>query len=218
MKLSENTISILKSFTSINPSIYINRGSKLRTISLRKDILAEAEVEDQFEKPFGIYDLNQFLSVLSLFDKPELEFSDSYLTISDKDSSVVYGYADAGIIVQPPEKKISLPDTVVEFELSNSVLKRTVNAASILQLPNWTVTGDEEKVSIVVGNEGNKSSNQFKNVVGKTDLKFNLIFKVENLKFIDDTYDVAISAAGISKFASKNGKIVYYVATESKNK
>jgi hypothetical protein len=215
MKISENTLSILKSFTSINPSIYINKGNKLRTISLRKDILAEATVEDKFEHAFGIYDLNQFISALSLFSEPNLEFDSNYLTISNKDSSIIYGYADSAIIVQPPDKTISLPDTIVEFKLTPEVLKKTINAASILQLPHWTVVGDKKSVTIVVGDTRSKSSNVFKQVVGETDVKFKLNFKVENLKFINDTYDVSISEAGISHFVGSSGKIEYFVATES---
>ena len=82
MKLSENTISILKNFASINQSILIKSGSKIRTMPKLKTILAQAEVEEVFPKDFAIYDLNQFLNGLSLHQDPELDFSnDNYLVI-----------------------------------------------------------------------------------------------------------------------------------------
>jgi len=216
MNISTNTLSVLKSFTSINPSLYINSGNVIKTISPQKTIIGRAEVDDSFDVPFGIYDLNQFLSTVSIFESPDFEFSDRSVEIKNGVSSVTYGYADANMIMQAPEKDLDLPDTVVEFELKDAVFKKTMQAASVLQLPNWSVIGAGGDVTLVVGNSKDESSNTFRHVVGSTDLDFELVFKVENLRFMPADYNVKISSKGISHFSTNGGKLQYYIATESR--
>ena len=216
MNISTNTLSVLKSFTSINPSLYVNSGNVIKTISPQKTIIGRAEVDDSFDVPFGIYDLNQFLSTVSIFDSPDFEFSDRSVEIKNGVSSVTYGYADANMIMQAPEKDLDLPDVVVEFELKDEVFKKTMQAASVLQLPNWSVIGAGGDVTLVVGNSKDESSNTFRHVVGSTDLDFELIFKVENLRFMPADYNVKISSKGISHFSTNGGKLQYYIATESR--
>jgi len=216
MNISTNTLSVLKSFTSINPSLYVNSGNVIKTISPQKTIIGRAEVDDSFDVPFGIYDLNQFLSTVSIFESPDFEFSDRSVEIKNGMSSVTYGYADANMIMQAPEKDLDLPDVVVEFELKDEVFKKTMQAASVLQLPNWSVIGAGGDVTLVVGNSKDESSNTFRHVVGSTDLEFELIFKVENLRFMPADYNVKISSKGISHFSTNGGKLQYYIATESR--
>ena len=125
MKLSDKTISVLKNFSSINQSILFKEGSKLRTISLMKNILAEATVTEEFAKDFGIYDLNQFLNGLSVHQSPELDFTnEGYVMIREGDSRSKYFFADPNVIVTPPEKEITLPSEDVCFELSTAVLEK----------------------------------------------------------------------------------------------
>ena len=216
MNISTNTLSVLKSFTSINPSLYVNSGNVIKTISPQKTIIGRAEVDDSFDVPFGIYDLNQFLSTVSIFESPDFEFSDRSVEIKNGVSSVTYGYADANMIMQAPEKDLDLPDVVVEFELKDEVFKKTMQAASVLQLPNWSVIGAGGDVTLVVGNSKDESSNTFRHVVGSTDLDFELFFKVENLRFMPADYKVKISSKGISHFSTNGGKLQYYIATESR--
>ena len=216
MNISTNTLSVLKSFTSINPSLYVNSGNVIKTISPQKTIIGRAEVDDSFDVPFGIYDLNQFLSTVSIFESPDFEFSDRSVEIKNGVSSVTYGYADANMIMQAPEKDLDLPDVVVEFELKDEVFKKTMQAASVLQLPNWSVIGAGGDVTLVVGNSKDESSNTFRHVVGSTDLDFELVFKVENLRFMPADYNVKISSKGISHFSTNGGKLQYYIATESR--
>jgi len=216
MNISTNTLSVLKSFTSINPSLYVNSGNVIKTISPQKTIIGRAEVDDSFDVPFGIYDLNQFLSTVSIFESPDFEFSDRSVEIKNGMSSVTYGYADANMIMQAPEKDLDLPDVVVEFELKDAVFKKTMQAASVLQLPNWSVIGAGGDVTLVVGNSKDESSNTFRHVVGSTDLDFELVFKVENLRFMPADYNVKISSKGISHFSTNGGKLQYYIATESR--
>ena len=128
MKLSSNTTNILKNFSQINQSILIKEGNKLKTISVMKNILAEAEVEEEFEKDFAIYDLNQFLSGLSLYDAPDLEFGDSYLTIRDGRRRAKYFFADPQVIISPPDKQITLPSEDVHFQLESTSLEKILLA------------------------------------------------------------------------------------------
>lgn len=216
MNISTPTLSILKSFTSINPSLYVNAGSVIKTISPQKTIIGRAEVDETFDKPFGIYDLNQFISTVSILDNPDFDFEDTSVHIKNGEASVRYGYADANMIMQAPEKDLDLPDVVVEFELKDSVFKKTMQAASVMQLPNWSVVGASGEVTLVVGNSKDDSSNVFRHVVGSTDLEFDLLFKVENLKFMSADYTVRISSKGISHFSTNGGKLQYFIATESR--
>jgi len=216
MKISSETLNLLKSFTSINPSIYVNKGNSIRTISPQKTVLAQAELDDKFKKPFGIYDLNQFLSAVSLFEEPEFEFNDNDVEIKNGASSLTYRFADKNMIMQPPEKEITLPDVVVEFSLTEQVLRKSLQAASTLGLPNWSVVGDGSKIYIVVSDMKNESGNQFRYEVGETDQVFDLSFKTENLKFIPTEYNVKISSKGISHFVTNDAKVQYWIATESR--
>tara|TARA_Y100000593_G_C4286062_1_gene325533 strand:+ start:672 stop:1322 length:651 start_codon:yes stop_codon:yes gene_type:complete len=216
MNISTNTLNVLKSFTSINPSIYVNSGNVVKTISPQKTIIARAEVEETFATAFGIYDLNQFISTVSIFDSPEFEFGDKSVTINGGPSSVNYFYADSNMIMQAPDKDLDLPDCVVEFELKDEVRGKSMQAASVLQLPNWSVVGDSKNITLEVGNTKDDSSNVFRHVVGETDAEFELTFKVENLRFMPADYNVKISSKGISHFSANGGKLQYYIATESR--
>lgn len=216
MKISDNTVAVLKSFTTINPSIFVKEGNVLRTISPQKTIMAFAEVEEVFPRDFAIYDLIQFLSVLSLFDDPELEFKKDHVLVSQGSSKVKYVYADESTIVKAPDKDLELPDTVVEFDLTKDTLEKTLKASTALRAPNWVVKGDGESVYISVYDWQTSSSNSYEKKVGETDKKFDLVFKVDNLKFMRNDYKVIISSKGISRFSAAKGALTYFVATETR--
>ena len=140
MKLSDKTISLLKNFSSINQSILFKEGNKLRTISVMKNILAEATVSEDFTKDFGVYDLNQFLNGLSLYQNPELDFkNDGYVVMKEGKSRSKYFFADPNVIVSPPDKDISLPSEDVCFEVSTDQLDKLLKASSIYQSPDLSV-------------------------------------------------------------------------------
>ena len=183
MKLSDKTFSILKNFSSINQSILFKKGNQLRSISVMKNILAEATVTEDFPKDFGIYDLNQFLNGLGLHKNPELDFeNDGYVIIRDGKMKSKYFFADPNVIITPPEKEISLPSEDVCFELSTEQLDRLLKASAVYQLPDISAVGEAGVVKLVVRDKKNETSNDFSIVVGETNSEFVFNFKVENIK------------------------------------
>ena len=215
MKLSDNTLSVLKNFSSINQSILFKHGSRLRTISVMKNILAEVTITEELPKDFGIYDLNQFLNGMGLHQSPELDFSnDGYVVIREGKMRSKYFFADPQVIVTPPEKPITLPSEDVSFELSTDQLDKLLKAAAIYQLPDLAVVGGDGVVKIVVRDKKNDTSNDFSIVVGETDSTFSFNFKVENIKILPGTYDVVVSRKLLSRFTSKNHDLTYYIALE----
>ena len=215
MKLSDKTISVLKNFSSINQSILFKEGSKLRTISVMKNILAEATVTEEFMKDFGIYDLNQFLNGLSLHQSPELDFkNDGYVVIREGKSRSKYFFADPNVIVTPPEKDITLPTEDVCFEVSTDQLEKLLKASAVYQLPDLSAVGEAGVIKLVVRDKKNDTSNDYAVVVGETDKEFSFNFKVENIKVLPGTYEVVVSQKLLSRFTSKNHDLTYYIALE----
>ena len=216
MKLSDKTINLLKNFSSINQSILIKEGDSIRTISVMKNILAEAKVPEEFPKDFGIYDLNQFLNAISsLHVNPELDFSNNeYLLIREGKKRNRFFFADPNVIVSPPEKSISLPTEDVCFELDTQVLGTLMKAAAIYQVPDLSVVGEAGVVKLVVHDKKNDTSNTHEEVVGETDEEFCFNFKVENIKILPGTYEVVVSKKLLSRFESKNHELTYYIALE----
>jgi hypothetical protein len=215
MKLSEKTISILKNFSSINQSILVKKGSKLRTISVMKNILAEADVQEEFERDFAIYDLNQFLNGLSLHQDPDLDFTNSsYIVIREGKRKVKYFFADPEVIVYPPEKEITLPSQDVCFNLEHSQLDKLIKASSVYQLPDLSAIGENGVIRLVARDKKNDTSNEYSIVVGETNSEFVFNFKVENIKILPGTYEVVVSKKLLSRFTSKNHDLCYYIALE----
>jgi len=215
MKLSDKTLSVLKNFSTINQSILFKAGSKLRTISVMKNILAEATIAEEFPKDFGIYDLNQFLNGMGLHHDPELDFTnDPYVVIREGKMRSKYFFADANVIITPPDKPITLPSEDVTFELSTDQLDKLLKAAAIYQLPDLAVVGGDGVVKILVRDKKNETSNDFSIIVGETDATFSFNFKVENIKILPGTYDVVVSQKLLSRFSSKNHDLTYYIALE----
>jgi len=216
MKLSDKTISVLKNFSSINQSILFKGGSKLRTISVMKNILAEATITEDLPKDFGIYDLNQFLNVnISLFKTPDLDFSnDGYVVIREGEMRQRFFFADPNVIITPPEKDITLPSEDVCFELSTEQLNTLLKAAAVNQLPDISAIGEGGVVKLVVRDKKNDTSNDFAIDVGETDAEFVFNFKVENIKILPGTYEVVVSQKLLSRFTSKNHELCYYIALE----
>ena len=215
MKLSDSTLTVLKNFAGINNSILVKQGSKLRTISVAKNILAEADISEDFPKDVAIYDLNQFLNGLSLHQDPNLDFTEeSYLTIREGKRRVKYFYADPQVIISPPDKEISLPTEDVCFQLESITLEKLLKAAAVYQLPDLAAVGEAGVVKLVVRDKKNDTSNEFAVVVGETDKDFTFNFKVENIKIIPGAYDVVISSKLLAKFTNSSYNLIYYIALE----
>ena len=190
MKLSDKTLSFLKNFSTINQSILFKQGTRLRTISVMKNILAEASIEEELPKDFGIYDLNQFLNGLSLHHNPDLDFAnEGHVVIKEGRMRSKYFFADPQVIITPPDKEMTLPTEDVTFELSTEQLDKLLKAAAIYQLPDLSVEGVNGVVKIVVKDKKNDTSNSFSITVGETDKVFSFNFKVENIKILPGTYE-----------------------------
>ena len=215
MKLSDKTLSVLKNFSTINQSILFKQGTKLRTISVMKNILAEATITEEIPTDFGIYDLSQFLNGLSLHQSPELDFTnEGHVVIKEGRMRSKYFFADPNVIITPPDKAIDLPSEDVSFELRTEQLDKLLKAAAVYQLPDLAVVGGEGVVKILVRDKKNDTSNDFSIVVGETDKEFSFNFKVENIKILPGTYDVIVSQKLLSRFVSKNHDLTYFIALE----
>ena len=215
MKLSDNTLAILKNFAGINNSILVKRGNKLRTISVAKNILAEAEILEEFPRDFAIYDLNQFLNGLSLHQDPDLDFQqDSYLSIKEGKRRVKYFFADPNVIIAPPEKEINLPSKDICFQMDSVTLEKLLKAAAVYQLPDLSAIGEAGVIKLVVRDKKNDTSNEYAIVVGDTDKEFTFNFKVENIKIIPGPYDVVVSSKLLSQFTNSKYNLTYYIALE----
>jgi len=215
MKLSDKTLTLLKNFSSINQSILFKEGNTLRTISVMKNILAEATIEEELPKNFGIYDLNQFLNGLNLHQNAELDFqNDGYVVIKEGKYRSNYRFADPNVIITPPDKEINLPSEDVCFILDTKELDKLLKAAAVYQLPDLSVVGEAGVVKLVVRDKKNDTSNDFSVVVGETDEVFSFNFKVENIKILPGNYEVVISRKLLSRFKNTSFDVTYHIALE----
>ena len=216
MKLSKNTLNMLKNFSDINMSIEIKKGNLLRTVSVQKNILAQAELEDEFPQDFAIYELNRFLGAVSLFDNPEFQFNGKSANIGTSKHSVDYVYCDPSMIVTPPENNITFPDPEVKFTLSQDALSQIIKASNVLGTPEISVECESGNISVKALDVNNDSTDTFKvELEEKSEHKFRFVFKTENMKMIPGNYDVEISSKGISHFSLQGQKLQYWIATES---
>ena len=215
MKLSDSTLAVLKNFAGINNSILVKKGNQLRTISVAKNILAEADIPEDFPRDVAIYDLNQFLNGLSLHQDPNLDFTeDANISIEEGKRRVKYFYADPQVIIAPPDKEINLPTQEVCFQLESTSLEKLVKAAAVYQLPDLSAVSENGSIKLIVHDKKNDTSNEFAIIVGETDSIFSFNFKIENIKIIPGAYDVVISSMLLSRFVNNNLNLTYYIALE----
>jgi hypothetical protein len=213
MKLSDNTVSVLKNYSTINQNLMINSGSTLRTISAMNNIIATANVEENFEKSVGIYDLNEFLAAMSLFDSPELDFQNDFVMMGNEGSrkSLKYWYSDPSVVTTV-KREITMPSTDVTFTLTGEDLSNVTKAAAVIGAPDMVL----ENGSLRVTDKKNDTANHFSmSVMENTEASdYKFWFKVENLKLLPGTYDVSVSAQKISHFKNTNVDIEYFIALE----
>lgn len=221
MEFSENTLQVLKNYAAINPNVVINEGNIVRTVSEAKNLLSTTKLDVEFPKTFGIYDLNEFLSVLSLVDSPRLKFEESYVLVGDGSgrSRIKYHYSDIDNLTKPT-KDIKMPETDVSFVLDNETLTRVKKASSVLGHTEMSVSSNDNVLSISVLDVNDRTSNVFSiDVDGDFgDESFDFIFDIRNLKMIDGDYDVSISKKLLSRFVNKEMDLSYWVALEKSSK
>ena len=216
MKLSSDTINLLKNFADINPNILVKEGNKLSTISTMKNILAEADISESFDQEFAIYDLPEFLRSIDLFAKPKLEFNGgSNVMIADENSrqKIKYFFADKSVITAP-SKSITMPESFVSFTLKKEMFEKLMKGVTTLNLPDVSVVGDGKNITLRASDRKNNTSNTYSVDVGESDKKFEAHYKAENFKLVTDDYDVAISSQKISHFVNRTRPVKYWIALE----
>ena len=213
MKLSSETISVLKNFSTINQNLMVKSGSNICTMSAMKNIIAKATVNESFPKDFAIYDLNDFLSALSLFGTPDLEFDDKFVTITEEGTSksLKFWFSDPAVVTTP-SKEISMPSTELKFNLSSDILNGITKAAAVIGAPDMALTGGKLSVT----DKKNSTANNFETSldVGDVDAEYKFWFKVDNLKIMPGSYDVEVSSKKISHFTNKKMDVQYWIALE----
>ena len=226
MNLSNETVSVLKNFATINQNLVIKTGSSISTMSAMKNIVASAEVKEDFPTEFAIYDLNEFLASLSLFEKPSLDFKNDFVVITEDGSTgkaLKYWYSDPSVVTTVT-KEITMPECEVSFSLENNMLSDVQKAAAVIGVPDMILEAMDSGVALLkVTDKKNATANDYavkvdvNNDDGKN-LPYKFWFKVENLKLLSGTYDVAVSSKNISHFVNANVDIQYWIALEPESK
>ena len=222
MNISENTMQILKNYSSINPNFIARKGNTITTISEAKNILSSCSVEEEFEQDVGIYDLNEFLSVLSLVEQPKLSMEEKWVMISDQTgrSKIKYFFTDPEMLTSPTEKMIenasSMDNFDISFTLDNDTLNRIKRAATALGHTSMKVeANDTGGVVLMVFDAENPTSNTFAiDVPGQGQGQGQYVINISNLKIVSGDYDVKISNKNISNFIHKEKPIQYWIALE----
>jgi hypothetical protein len=221
MKISESTKEVLKNFAEINQNLLINPGKRLSTISTMKNILAKAEIEEEFPQELGIYDMHEFLGTLGLFQKPVLTFDEKNMVINEEgiSTSTNYYFSDPSVLVSPT-KDIKMPPVDVSFTLTQTDLAKVKKASAVMQLPDITVTAETGgDIFLKAVDSKNSTSNDYKVKVGENaPANFTFHFKAENFKLIDGDYDVEISKSLISHFKHRSKNVEYWIALEQTSK
>jgi hypothetical protein len=221
MKLSDNTLSVLKNFSAINSGLVLQKGNVQKTISPEKSILVEVELEDSLPEQFGIYDLNQFLGNISTLNNPALTFTENSVLMDDGEIKFNYYSCSVNLIVSPPDKELNLKQTDVSFRLTNAVLNKLLRLASMNNLTHLSVVGKNGEIRLQTHEKANDTSNlasfKLNDYEGED---FSASFKVDNIKLIPGDYDVEIQLGAFAKFKAVSGifkdKIKYWIALESK--
>ena len=219
MKLSDNTVSVLKNFSTINQSLQFKNGKVLRTISPLKTIFVEANVSEEFEKTFALYDLNKLLAKISLYKEAHLGFEEDRLVIAteDKKKSDYIKYCSTQVIVTPPDREITLENPDCEFSLTQEDLEWMRRSAGISGSPNFVFESDGSTITFMAADLKDDAADQSKIEIGTSDKKFRVAMKVENFKMMDGSYDVAVSKKGLARFKNKDVDITYFIAIEAAN-
>ena len=226
MKLSNETVTVLKNFSTINQNLVIKSGNSISTMSAMKNIVAKAKVSEAFPRDFAIYDLNEFLAALSLFDNPDLDFKEDFVVVTEDGSAtkfLKYWYSDPSVVTTP-SKEVTMPSCEVSFSLSSNILSDVQKAAAVIGVPDMVLEAmSVGKAILKVTDKKNDTANDYAvgidvtNEDGK-DLPYKFWFKVENLKLLAGSYNVGVSSKNISYFKNTNVDIEYWIALEPESK
>ena len=217
VSISNDTLSVLRNFSSINPNVVLKPGQEVKTISEAKNILAVAEIAEDFPTEMGIYDLNEFLSVVNLVNDPQLNFGDNHVDVVGGNSKVKYFFSDSSILTTP-QKDITMPSCEVEVSFTHDTLSQIRKAASALGHSEMSITATDEGVNIKVFDSKDSSANiyniQLANDAGYTEGQFEFVININNLKLLDGDYEVKISSKLISEWKNTTQAVRYYIALE----
>lgn len=217
IKLSKETLGVLKNFSTLNSNILIKPGNIIKTITPSKNGMAEAVINETFDATFGIWDLNKFLGVLSLFSNPSLEFGEKFVLIrSPSGSCVKYFYSEPKLLTVPT-KSINMPEVAVSFSITEKMFIDLQKASAVMQLPDISFVNEDNRVSALISDLQDPTTNNYKIEVGETksDATFSLNFKIENLKILPGDYDIDLAKNVVGKFTNKNVDLKYWFAMET---
>jgi hypothetical protein len=218
MQLSSDTREVLKNFSTINQNLLVKSGNTINTMSAMKNIVAKATIPDTFSDEFAIYDLHEFLSALSLFKSPSLEFTDKSVKLNEEGggSSLNYFFSDPSVVTTP-KTEITMPTVDVEFTFTQDTFNQIQKASAVLGVPDVVLRGTTGgDVLLTVTDRKNETSNDFAIKVGENSPSdFTHYFKVENLKLLAGDYKVEVSSKGISRFTNMTKPIEYFIALEA---
>ena len=215
--LSEDTINVLKNFATINPNLVFTPGQKVKTISEAKTIMAQADIVEDMPREFGIYDLNEFLSVYNLVEQPSLEFEDKSVLINGANNQVVRYFFSETEILTTPQKDIQMPDAELGFTLTDDILNQIRKAAAVLGHTELSLKGDNGVITASVVDTKDNTSNSFSYELDRDNAcveSFNFIVSIPNLKLLPGDYFVSISSKLISNWTNNNYPIEYFIALE----
>ena len=214
MMISNETLDILRNFSTINSGLTVKEGNELKTVSAMKNIFARAIVTEDFDKEHSIYDLSEYLGAVSLFDTPDFEFNAEKVTVSEGDNSVQYYYADPQMVISP-QKDINMPEPEISFDIDESVLDSLLKASSVLSLPDMVLSSDGTTVVLTVKDKKNSTSNVFSKTVAQGNgSKYEMFLRMENVKVIPGDYTVFVSSKGIAQFTNRKQSVEYFIALE----
>lgn len=217
MKFSNETLNVLKNFSSINPSVMFKTGTTIRTISPQKTVMAAASITETVPSDAAVYDLSRFLATIQLFEDPEIQFGDSKFTISSGKSELKYTYASPSMIISPPEKDIQIPNPELNVsKLPWKSIDSVIKAAGVLSLGEIAFIAKDTTVKMAAVDSKNPTADSF-DVTIKDDYDgapFTMIIRVDNLKLMPADYDVSLSSKGMAHF--KSDKVQYWIAVEAR--
>ena len=214
MKLSKDTQEIFKNYASINSNLMLREGNKLSTWTENKTVISEVVLTETFPQNFGIYDVNEFLGVVSLFSDPDITFNEDTAIISEGKNRVRYKAAQETTL-KVPTKSIAFPEAEINFSLSAGDLQHIIRSAGILKVSDVSFVGKDGKLTALVVDKKNPLTNKFEVDIGDTDKTFVANMKIDNFKMIPGAYDVSIAKMKICRFKATKGSLIYYVAVES---
>lgn len=218
MNFSDNTLNVLKNFSTINPSVMFRPGQTIRTISPQKTVMASASVDEEFDTPAGVYDLSRFLATLSLFEDADIQFDNDSFVIKGGRSGVKYTYAAESMIVTPPDKDITVPNPEVQVSVEWSDIQNVIRAAGVLSLPEVCFRSENGNVYLSAIDSKNPTADKYDVMVAEnaTSNSFEMIIKTDNLKLLPADYEVSLSTKGMAHF--KSPRVQYWIAIESNSK